>query len=74
MITMVVHDPDDRQADGRWEGTIVQKKVPVREIKWAELYDRNSDVQYSSRQLMQVIMNGNIEQIKKTELRCSENY
>ena len=39
MITMVVHDPDDRQADGRWEGTIVQKKVPVREIRWKGLND-----------------------------------
>ena len=34
LITMVDHDLDDRQADGIWEGTIVQKKAPVREIRW----------------------------------------
>ena len=53
IITMVDHDPEDRQADGRWEGTIIQKKVPVREIKWKGLYDKNNDVQYSPRQLIQ---------------------
>ena len=30
----MVHDPVDRQTDGRWEGTIVQKKKPMREIKY----------------------------------------
>ena len=30
----IAHDPADRQADGRWEGTVIQKKVPVREIRW----------------------------------------
>ena len=42
LITIVVHDPADRHADGRWEGTIVQKKVPVREIRWKGLNDQNS--------------------------------
>ena len=23
LVTMVDHDPDDRQAEGRWEGTII---------------------------------------------------
>ena len=27
LYTMVTHDPADRQADGRWEGTITQKKA-----------------------------------------------
>ena len=26
-ITTVEHGPADRQADGRWEGTIIQKKA-----------------------------------------------
>ena len=26
-ITTVTHDSADRQADGRWEGTIIQKKA-----------------------------------------------
>ena len=34
---MVDHDPEDRQADGRWEGTVIQKKAPVREIRWKGL-------------------------------------
>ena len=45
--TTVVHDPADRQAAGRWEGTIIQKKAPVREIRWAGLYDKNSDKLYA---------------------------
>ena len=28
-------------------GDIVQKKVPVREIKWTGLYDKNSDKLYA---------------------------
>ena len=51
-ITTVTHDPADRQADGRWKGTIVQKKAPVREIKWTGLYDKNSDMQYAPKQLL----------------------
>ena len=47
-ITTVIHDPADRQADGRWEGTIVQMKVPAREIRWPGLYDMNSDKLYVS--------------------------
>ena len=44
---------DDRQADGRWEGTIiVQEKAPVREIRWAGLYDKNSDKLYAPKQLL----------------------
>ena len=42
-ITTVEHDPADRQADGRWPGILVQKKVPVREIRWKGLYDRSSN-------------------------------
>ena len=42
-LITVRHDPVDRQADGRWKGTIIQKKAPVREIRWAGLYDKNSD-------------------------------
>ena len=51
-ITMVDHDPEDRQADGRWEGAIVQEKRPVREIRWAGLYDKNSDKLYAHKQLL----------------------
>ena len=51
-ITTVTHDPADRQADGRWKGTIVQKKAPVREIRWAGLYDKNSDKLYAPKQLL----------------------
>ena len=51
MIITVDHD-DDRQADGRWEGTIIQMKVPVREIKWKGLYDKNSDKLYAPKQLL----------------------
>ena len=50
-ITAVVHVPENRQPDGRWEGTILQKKAPVREIRWAGLYDKNSDKMYASKQL-----------------------
>ena len=50
--TEMVHDPADRQADGRWEGTIIQKKVPVREIKWKGLTDKNSDKLYAPKQLL----------------------
>ena len=52
MITTVTHDPADRQADGRWEGTIIQKKAPVREIRWVGLYDKNSDKLYAHKQLL----------------------
>ena len=38
--TTVVHDPADRQADRRWEGTIVQEKTPVREIRWQDFMTR----------------------------------
>ena len=30
---VVDHDPEDRQADGRWEGTITQKKALVKDIR-----------------------------------------
>ena len=49
---MVDHYDDDRQADGRWEGTIIQMRVPVREIKWKGLTDKNSDKLYAPRQLL----------------------
>ena len=48
-ITTVEHDPADRQPDGRWEGTIIQKKAPVSKIRWAGLYDKNSDKLYDPR-------------------------
>ena len=48
----VVHNPADRQADGRWEGTIIQMKVPVREIRWAGLTDKNSGTLYAPKQLL----------------------
>ena len=51
-ITTVTHDPADRQADGRWEGTIIQKKAPVREIRWKGLTDKNSDKLYAHKQLL----------------------
>ena len=51
MITTVTHNPADRLPDGRWEGTIVQKKAPVREIRWAGLYDKNSDKLCASKQI-----------------------
>ena len=50
--TAVVHVPENRQTDGRWKGTIVQEKGLVKEIKWAGLYDKNSDIQYAPRQLV----------------------
>ena len=46
------HDPDDRQADGRWEGTVIQMRMPVREIRWKGLTDRNSDKLYALKQLL----------------------
>ena len=49
---MVDHDPADRQADGRWEGTIIQMRVPMREIKWKGLTDKNSDKLYAPKQLL----------------------
>ena len=52
LITTVIHDPADRLPDGRWEGTIVQMRVPVREIRWAGLYDKNSDKLYAQGQLI----------------------
>ena len=52
LITTVDHDPEDRQADGRWEGTIVQMKVFVREIRWKGLTDKNSDKLYAPKQLL----------------------
>ena len=48
----MVHDPADRQPDGRWKGMIVQEKKPVRDIRWKGLYDKNSDIQYAPRQLI----------------------
>ena len=51
-ITAVVHDPVDRQTDGRWDETITQEKVPVREIRWAGLYDKNSNKLYAPKQLL----------------------
>ena len=56
-ITTVTHAPADRQADGRWKGTIVQEKRPVREIRWKGLTDKNSDKLYALKQLyLRVIM------------------
>ena len=48
----MVHDPADRQAEGRWRGTIVYVRKPVRDIRWKGLYDKNSDIQYAPRQLI----------------------
>ena len=48
----VVHVPENRQADGRWEESIIQKRVPVREIKWKGLTDKNSDKLYAPKQLL----------------------
>ena len=48
----MVHVPENRQADGRWEGTIVQKKAPVSEIRWKGLTDKNSDKLYAPKQLL----------------------
>ena len=48
-ITTVTHDPEDRQADGRWEESIIQKKAPVWEIRWKD-YDKNSDELYAPKQ------------------------
>ena len=33
-------------------GNIVQKKTPVSEIRWAGLYDKNSDKLYAPKQLL----------------------
>ena len=51
-ITKVTHDSVDRLPDGRWKGTIIQRKTPVRKIRWVGLYDKNSDKQYTPRQLI----------------------
>ena len=51
LITMVDHDSEDRQADGRWKGTIVQMKAPVSKIRWVGLYDKNSGKMYAPKQL-----------------------
>ena len=51
-ITIMRHNPVDRQADGRLEGTVIQMKVPVREIRWAGLYNKNSDRLYAPKQLL----------------------
>ena len=48
----MIHNPEDKQADGRWKGTIIQKKVPVREIRWVGFYDKNGDKLYVTKQLM----------------------
>ena len=39
-ITRVVHDVTDRLLDGRWKGTIVQEKRPVKKIRWKRLMIR----------------------------------
>ena len=46
-----IHDPADRQEMGDG-GNIIQKKAPVREIRWSGLYDKNSDKLYAPKQLM----------------------
>ena len=67
-ITTVEHDPADRQPDGRWEGTIVQMRVPVRLIRWEGFTDRNNGKLYATNSTYQkAITNGNTEQIKKAE-------
>ena len=48
----MTHDPEDRLPDGRWKGTIVQEKRPVRDIKWKGLYDKNNDKLYAPKQLL----------------------
>ena len=50
LITVGEHDDDDKQADGRWEGT--QKKAPVREIRWKGFTDKNSDKLYAPKQFL----------------------
>ena len=34
------------------EGTIIQEKRPVKEIRWKGLYDKNSDKLYTPKQLL----------------------
>ena len=41
---------DKLMEDGR--GTIVQKKVPVNDIRWIGLTDKNSDKLYAPKQLL----------------------
>ena len=48
----MTHDPADRQADGRWEGTIAHARKPMREIRWKGLTDKNSDKLYAPKQLL----------------------
>ena len=48
----IAHPPENRQPDGRWKGSIVFVKKPVRDIRWKGLYDKNSDIQYAPRQLI----------------------
>ena len=50
-ITAVTHDPEDRQAEEIWEGTIIQEKRPVNEIRWKGLTDKNGDKLYVTKQL-----------------------
>ena len=44
--------PENRQLDGRWKGTIVFAKKPMKDIRWKGLYDKNSDIQYAPKQLI----------------------
>ena len=48
----MIYNPADRQADGRWEGTIIQMKALVREMRWKGLTDKNSDKLYAPKQLL----------------------
>ena len=48
----VVHVPENRQPDGRWKGTLVYVRKPMREIIWKGLTDKNSDKLYAPKQLL----------------------
>ena len=62
---MVDHDEDDRQAVGRWEGTIVQMKVPVIEIRWNGLTDKNSDKLYALNNSYKIVIMMNFSEHRK---------
>ena len=48
----VVHVPENKRAEGRWRGTIIQMNLPVREIRWKGLTDKNSGNLYAPKQLL----------------------
>ena len=46
MCTKVERQDDDREADGRWVGSLIQ------ETRWGGLCDKNSDKLFAPRQLI----------------------